>query len=80
MNNKKKILGAILSSLVCIFFLAVYLIMIIYFQITGIDKIPTFFFILIVAILSVPIVGIISNLIMRINEIKSGEEDKSSKY
>ena len=80
MNNKKKILGAVLSSLVYILFIAVYLILIIYFQITETDKIPTFFFILLVTVLLVPIVGIIINLIMRINEIKSGEEEKSSKY
>ena len=80
MNNKKKILGAVLSSLVYTFFIAMYLTMIIYFQITETDKIPAFIFVLLVIVLSVPIIGIISNLIMRINEIKSGEEEKSSKY
>ena len=80
MNNKKKILGAVLSSLVYTFFIVMYLTLIIYFQITETDKIPAFIFVLLVIVLSVPIIGIISNLIMRINEIKSGEEEKSSKY
>ena len=80
MNNKKKILGAVLSSLVYILFIAIYLGLIIYFQITETDKMPAFIFVLLVIVLSVPIIGIISNLIMRINEIKSGEEEKSSKY
>ncbi len=80
MNNKKKILGAVLSSLVYTFFIVMYLTLIIYFQITETDKIPAFIFVLLVIVLSVPIIGIIINLIMRINEIKSGEEEKSSKY
>ena len=80
MNNKKKILGAVLSSLVYTFFIVMYLTLIIYFQITETDKIPAFIFVLLVIVLSVPIIGIICNLIMRINEIKSGEEEKSSKY
>lgn len=80
MNNKKKILGAVLSSLVYTLFIAMYLTLIIYFQITETEKIPAFIFVLLVIVLSVPIIGIISNLIMRINEIKSGEEEKSSKY
>lgn len=80
MKNKKKIIGAVLSSLVYVSFIAIYLGLIIYFQITETEKIPTFFFILLVTVLLVPIVGIIINLIMRINEIKNGEEEKSSKY
>ena len=80
MNNKKKIVGAVLSSLVYTFFIVMYLTLIIYFQITDTDKIPAFIFVLLVIVLSVPIIGIIINLIMRINEIKSGEEEKSSKY
>ena len=80
MNNKKKILGAVLSSLVYTLFIAMYLTLIIYFQITETEKIPAFIFVLLVIVLSVPIIGIIINLIMRINEIKSGEEEKSSKY
>ena len=76
----KKILGAILSSTFFLCVMLLFLIMIIYFQITEVDKMPIPLFIIMVIIVLMPIIGIIASLIIRIKEIKNNEEEEASKY
>lgn len=79
-NKKKRIISAVISSLIfSIFFLFVGSI-ITYFQITEAEKMPWILFIFIMFIFIIPVVGIIYNLIIRIKEIMKGEEDEASKY
>lgn len=79
-NKKKRIISAVISSLMfSIFFLFVESI-ITYFQITEAEKMPWILFIFIMFIFIIPVVGIIYNLIIRIKEIMKGEEDEASKY
>lgn len=82
MDNKyyKKMLGAILSSLLFGLFYLFFAGVIIYLQITESEKIPTLFFIFILIFLLIPFLAIIVNLFSRIKEIKGGEEDEASKY
>lgn len=79
-NNRKKISGAFFSSLFfCLLFL--FLIGIItYFQLNETDKMPWILYGFFMFILCIPIIGITMNLILRIKEIKGGEEDEASKY
>ncbi len=79
-NKKKKILGSILSSIAFCSIDLLYLILIIYFQTTETEKLPLLLFIIIMILLSIPLIGIILNLIYRIKEIKSNEEEEASKY
>ena len=79
-NNTKKILGAIISSSIFELFLALSIGIMTYFQITETDKIPWPIYIGILLMFVLPFIGIIINLIKRINEIKKGEEDEASKY
>lgn len=79
-NKTKKIVGALVSSLI---FGLLFLFLggvITYFQFTEADKMPWFLFIFLMLIFLIPILGIVYNLIIRINEIKKGEEDEASKY
>ncbi len=79
-SNKKKIRGAILSSLIFGFFFLSLVGMIVYFQLTEVEKMPWFVFFFVIFMLMIPVLGIIYNLIIRIKEIKGGEEDEASKY
>ena len=79
-NHLKKITGAIISSIIFEFFYIFFAGIIIYFQLTEKEKMPTLFFIFILTILFIPIIAIFVNLINRIKEIKGGEEDEASKY
>lgn len=79
-NNTKKILGAIISSTIFELFLALSIGIMTYFQITETNKIPWPIYIGILLMFVLPFIGIIINLIKRINEIKKGEEDEASKY
>lgn len=79
-NKKKKIVGAILASVIfSTFFLSIIAILT-NVQLNGEDKAPWVIYIFIVLLLLVLVYGIISNLISRIKEIKGGEEDEASKY
>lgn len=79
-SKRKKIIGASLSSL--IFGLLFLFIggMITYFQVTEIDKMPWILYLFCMILFGFPLVGIIYNLIIRVREIKGGEEDEASKY
>lgn len=79
-NKKKKISGAIISSIVFSLFFIFMAGIITYFQITEIDKIPWSLYTFIMFVFIFPLIGIIYNLIIRIKEINGGEEDEASKY
>lgn len=79
-DNSKKIRGAIISSTIfSLFYLFIGLI-ITYFQFTESEKMPWILYIFIMLIFILPIIGIATNLVARIKEIKGGEEDEASKY
>lgn len=79
-NKKKRIISAVISSLVfSVFFLLIGGI-ITYFQITETEKMPWILFVFVTFIFTIPVIGIIYNLIIRIKEIMKGEEDEASKY
>lgn len=79
-NNGKKIIGAICSSIIFSLFFVFMIGLFIYLQNTETDKLPWILFSFFMFIFGFPIVGIIYNLIIRIKEIKGGEEDEASKY
>lgn len=79
-NNTKKIIGALISSLVFASFFLFILGILTYFQFTENDPMPMILYSFFVFVLGIPIVGAIYNLIIRIKEIKGGEEDEASKY
>lgn len=79
-NNKKKILGAVISSIIFSLFFLFLIVIITYFQFVEVDKMPWILYIFILSLFLIPILGIYSNLFIRIKEIKGGEEDEASKY
>lgn len=79
-NRSKKIIGAILSSIIFSLLFVFLVLMVTYFQITETEKMSWLMYFIIIAILGTPIIGIIGNLIARIIEINGGEEDEASKY
>ena len=79
-NNNKKIVGAIISSLTFSIFFILMFVLICYFQFTENDKMPWIMFFIFEFIFIIPIFGIWYNLVVRIREIKGGEEDEASKY
>ena len=79
-NRGKKIKGACLSSLIFTAFFIFILSLISYFQFTEVEKIPWALYVFLVLIFIFPIISIFYNLVIRIKEIKGGEEDEASKY
>lgn len=79
-SKKKKIMGAVMSSLLFSAFFIFLISTISYFQITEQEKMPTVLYMILIGILILPIISIIYNLAVRIREIKKGEEDEASKY
>lgn len=79
-NKRKKIQGAVFSSVVFGSFFLFLLGVISYFQFTEVDKLPWFIYAFFVLLFGLPIVGIIYNLVLRLIEIYGGEEDEASKY
>ena len=79
-NSTKKIIGALFSSLIVSAIFIMIIISMCYFQFTETDKLPIMLFLVILLVLILPVVGIVSNLIERIMEIKNGEEDEARKY
>ncbi len=79
-SHKQKIWGAILSSLIFSLFFIFLIFIITYFQLTENSKMPWILYFFFIVLLSIPLLGIIVNLIKRIKEIKGGEEDEASKY
>lgn len=79
-EHEKKIIGSILSSIFCSLLFIFPIAIVIYAQLTEEEKMPLIIFWFTILLLVIPIVGIIMNLILRIREIKGGEEDEASKY
>lgn len=79
-NKAKKIVGAILSSIIFSLFFVFMVVTISYFQFTETEKMPWLVYWILMIILGTPILGIVSNLIARIIEVLGGEEDEASKY
>jgi len=79
-SKRKKITGAVLSSLIFGSFFIFLVSIITYFQVTEADKIPWLVYAFLMFLFGFPIVGIIVNLVNRIKEINGGEEDEASKY
>ena len=79
-NNRKKIIGATISTLLFsgIFIFLIFLIS--YFQFTESENIPWFIYVFLMIILLLPVSAVLYNLVMRIKEILGGEEDEASKY
>ena len=80
-QQTKKLIGASLSGAIFSLILLVYIIIICNLQITNTEeRLPIGLFLFILIILLTLLIAIISNLIMRIKEIKSKEEEEASKY
>lgn len=79
-NKRKKIRGAIFSSIIFGIWFIIMIIGITYFQFKEINNLPWIAYGIIMTILCFPVIGITYNLILRIKEINKGEEDEASKY
>lgn len=77
----KKILGAFLSGSIFTIILSINIIFISYIQITNKnERLPIGLFIAIMILLLTFQIAIITNIVMRIKEIKTNEEEEASKY
>ena len=79
-NKTKKIIGAVIPSIIFGIFIMFIPTIITIFQLKGEDQIPWLIYGFIIMFFMFPISGIIYNLIIRIREINGGEEDEASKY
>lgn len=79
-SKTKKILGAIASSFLFSIFFIVIEATITYYQLTEKEKLPWLMYIILTIILLTPVIAMLYNLIVRIIEIRGGEEDEASKY
>ena len=79
-SKRKKIVGAILSSFLFGLFFLFLVGMITYFQMIETDKMPWILYWFLMVLFAFPVIGIVYNLVVRIKEIKGGEEDDLSKY
>ena len=74
----KQIVGAVISSLI---FSGLFIFLLIIIGYMGFNfKLPIWLLILVELLLLLPLIGIIYNLVIRIKEIKGGEEDDALKY
>lgn len=79
-SKRKKIVGAILSSFLFGLFFLFLAGMITYLQMIETDKMPWIVYWFLMIIFIFPVIGIVYNLVIRMKEIKRGEEDEASKY
>ena len=79
-DHSKKIKEAILSTILYNIIFIFMIILFTYLQFTETEKIPWILYIFLLLIFTVPIIGTLVNLKIRIKEIKGGEEDEASKY
>lgn len=79
-NKRNKIIGAVISTVVFSLFFVLMAGVIIYFQITEVEKCPWVLFALLMLMFIGPVIGAVTNLVLRIKEINGGEEDEASKY
>ena len=76
----KKLVGAVLSSIFFIVYLAMVISLLVYTQLTEVDKMPIGIFIFLLFIFCIPFIGIIYALYSRVDEIHKGEEEEAKKY
>ena len=79
-NMKKKLLGAIIPGIIIIAYLALVLFVVIFSQMSAVEKMPVGVFIYLLIALCIPFIGIIAALFLRIREIENGEEEEAKKY
>lgn len=79
-EQKTKLVGTIVSGLLCGGYFLLLIILIIYCQFVASEKMPGILFLLMVCILLLPFIGILYSFISRVREIRSGEEEEASKY
>lgn len=79
-SKTKKVVGAVLASVLCSLFFVFMVGSMTYFQFTEADKMPWGIYFFVVVIFAAPVVAMVVNLISRIMEILGGEEDEASKY
>lgn len=79
-SKSKKIIGAIISSVIFGAFFIAIVSGITYFQLTEEDRMPWIVYGIVMCLFGFPIIGIVYNLVIRIKEILGGEEDEASKY
>ncbi len=79
-SKASKIVGAIFSSAVIGLFFLIMVASITFFQFTEEEVAPWGWYIFLMCLFGLPLVGIIFNLISRIREVLGGEEDEASKY
>lgn len=79
-NKTKKIIGAIIPTIIFGILIIIIPVIVTYIQFTQVEKIPWIVYIFVLLFFSIPIIGLVYNLIVRIREINRGEEDEASKY
>ncbi len=79
-KHKRKIEGAILSSLTFSLLFILLICIITYGTFFVEDSMPIIIYVFFMFLLCMPVIGIFINLIKRIKEIRGGEEDEASKY
>ena len=77
--NTKKLLGAILSGIVFILYFGL---LIFFFTMAEIltGDLPFLVYVILTFFLLLPLVGIVTALVLRIQEIRGGEEEEAKKY
>lgn len=79
-NNRRKIFGACLSSLISSLFFLAFVILFTVIKFSKPGKFSWTIYLILMLIFAMPLLGTIINLIKRIKEIRGGEEDEASKY
>ncbi len=79
-NNRRKIFGACLSSLISSLFFLAFVILFTIIKFSKPGEFPWTIYLILMLIFTMPLLGIVINLIKRIKEIRGGEEDEASKY
>lgn len=79
-SHTKRIIGAVISSIIFATLFIFIGAVITYFQFTEVEKMPWVIYYFVMFIFIIPIISIGYNLIIRIKEINGGEEDEASKY
>ena len=78
--KSKKIWGAALAGLSVILYYGILLWIVISADIQADDKMPISIFIIVVGAFLIPIIGVLIAFLIRLQEIKSGEEEEAKKY
>jgi len=79
-SHNKKIMGAIISSIIFSAFFIFFIVLFTWIQTIEEESMPQLLYWFLMIIFGFPVIGIIVNLIKRIKEIKGGEEDEALKY